>query len=446
MAVAPFHRSPEEYEALLRGEMRRRQERGLPGQGLPRAFMPPVGQPAGLASRPGPNTMDPGSAAGPAPTPTPAPAQAPVARPQPAAMPDTGGTPLEERGKGWQYADAIFSAFGSGGNRYDQSYYDKLDADRLTAHKADPNSAASAQMRKAMGPTLAKLGLDATDIAMLSAADISAMAGKGDLVMAVAEARQKAAAAKEKAAADAQALADERAYEERQSSAKTKAEQEEWDRRNAIEAPQRLERARTIGGMATGRMIQGALLSDELQRGRAGEADQRKREAELREEARKKREMQVKAEQDAETKLINEELSLDKLEKKLSARAADESLPGQGNVVERAFVGAKAKVAGGSGMSPDDTSLDTDLTAAGLQAYIGTAGNAPNSEREQNVAATLFRGNGTVGSALERVRERKAEIARKKAALKARAAGGTDAIETGAVEVDASGDEWEDVP
>jgi len=69
---------------------------------------------------------------------------------------------------------------------------------------------------------------------------------------------------------------------------------------------------------------------------------------------------------------------------------------------------------------------------------MNTAGNAPNSEREQAVANQLFRGNGTYGSALQRVRERKAEIARKKAAMKQRVP------TAAAVEVPPpEGDDWE---
>lgn len=396
-----------------------------------------------------------GAARPPAPVPAlPAPAQpavspAPVRQPQPsaaAAAPQRGASVPPQRNKTAQYLDAIFSGL-SGRGSYDQSRYDAMDERAAKEHRAaqmaDPTSAESMAMRKRLGPMLAQLGMRPDELEQLSGEDLQAVAAKGDLIAGVMDARGKAAAAKAKAAADAAALKEEREYEEGREESKAKRSAAEWDRQNAIEAPQRLERARTIGGMASGRMIQGALLQDELQRGRAGEADQRKKEAEGREEARKVRELKAKAEQETETKLINEELSLDKLEKKLSARKPDEALPGQGNVVERALIGAKAKVAGGSGMSPDDTSLDTDLTAAGLQAYIGTAGNAPNSEREQNVAATLFRGNGTVGSALQRVRERKAEIARKKAALKARVAG---VAEGGAPVVDTSGDEWEDVP
>ena len=69
-----------------------------------------------------------------------------------------------------------------------------------------------------------------------------------------------------------------------------------------------------------------------------------------------------------------------------------------------------------SALSPDDASLDTDITALGLSSYINTANNAPNSEREQQVAGELYRGDGTADGALLRIQERLATIEREQEA------------------------------
>jgi hypothetical protein len=275
--------------------------------------------------------------------------------------------------------------------------------------------------RKRMGPILQQLGLQASEIGYLSAADLSAMSAKGNLSMALAEARGKAQAAQQKAAAEQAAMAEKRAYESQQGEAKRAAEMEDFKAKNDITAPQALERARTIGGMASGRQIQGALLQDELQRKRAEEAEQRKVEAEQREGARKKREEAEKASRDTDAKLLNEEIALDRIEQKLRTRSSDDVLPGSEGAPVKMARDVKKFVFGGTGTNPEDASLGTDLTAGGLQGYMSTAGNAPNSEREQVVADELLRGNGTVEGALLRVQEKKRELAARKAALKARA-------------------------
>lgn len=143
---------------------------------------------------------------------------------------------------------------------------------------------------------------------------------------------------------------------------------------------------------------------------------------------------------DAERKRVTERVSLEALKQKLAARAASEGgdsrLPMQGSVIERGAVRAKANLLGGTGMNAEDSLLDNDLTAAGLQSYMNTAGNAPNSEREQTVAARAFRGDGTYAGAIkaidERLRKIDAEVGAMRGKPKARAASSGD-------------DEWEDL-
>lgn len=97
----------------------------------------------------------------------------------------------------------------------------------------------------------------------------------------------------------------------------------------------------------------------------------------------------------------------------------DEKLPMQGHFIERGLVRLKADVAGGTGMNEADSELDNDLTTAGLQNYITAAGNAPNSEREQDVASRKFRGNGTYAGAASAIRARLAEMDKAEEALRA---------------------------
>jgi hypothetical protein len=96
----------------------------------------------------------------------------------------------------------------------------------------------------------------------------------------------------------------------------------------------------------------------------------------------------------------------------------DESLPMQGHFIERGIVRLKADVGGGTGMNEADSELDNDLTMAGLQNYITGAGNAPNSEREQDVASRKFRGNGTYSGAASAIRARLAEMDKAEDALR----------------------------
>ena len=108
--------------------------------------------------------------------------------------------------------------------------------------------------------------------------------------------------------------------------------------------------------------------------------------------------------------MADERASLMAVKEKLEARDPSSRIASRGNFVERAWTGTKAAVGGGSGMSSEDTELDTDLTTVGLQTYTNKAHNAPNSEREQNVAQTMYSGDGTAQSALKRVNDRLAVI------------------------------------
>ena len=114
-----------------------------------------------------------------------------------------------------------------------------------------------------------------------------------------------------------------------------------------------------------------------------------------------------------------EAASLRSLRERLAARGTG-SLPSQGHFIERGAIKLKANVAGGTGMSPEDSMLDNDLTMAGLQAYITGAGNAPNSEREQEVAGRKFRADGTVEGALQAIDARIAEIESGESAMRER--------------------------
>lgn len=105
-----------------------------------------------------------------------------------------------------------------------------------------------------------------------------------------------------------------------------------------------------------------------------------------------------------------ERTSLLALKARLEARDRAGKLPAQGSFIERGVIKAKSSVLGGTGMSEEDSRLDNDLTMAGLQSYITGAGNAPNSEREQEVAGRKFRADGTVGGALQAIDARLQEI------------------------------------
>ncbi len=110
--------------------------------------------------------------------------------------------------------------------------------------------------------------------------------------------------------------------------------------------------------------------------------------------------------EDAERKRATERVALETLKAKLSGRPANDRLPAQGSFIERGAIKARASVMGGTGMGQEDSILDNDLTALGLQSYINKAGNAPNSEREQDVAGRMYRGDGTVAGAIRAIEER----------------------------------------
>jgi hypothetical protein len=177
-----------------------------------------------------------------------------------------------------------------------------------------------------------------------------------------------------------------------------------------------------MAGISTNRMVQGALLADELAGKRqAAAASQRAglHEQAADEAAKRKIEGELRA---AEQKEANEEVALKELRAKLAARDPNEKLPGQQGAIKEAVVTGASKVLGGTGRSSDDSRLDNDLTALGLQAYMNKAHNAPNSEREQTVANNMFRGNGTAGSAVSAIDARLAEIEKVRKARAAAAA------------------------
>jgi hypothetical protein len=98
--------------------------------------------------------------------------------------------------------------------------------------------------------------MDDGAIAGLSAAQVGAMTGGGDLAAQYGRARAAVQAAEAK-----------QAEEKRQAAAaeaKRAADFEDFEKKNAITAPQAMDRARTMSGMATNRMVQGALLQSEL--------------------------------------------------------------------------------------------------------------------------------------------------------------------------------------
>jgi len=69
-------------------------------------------------------------------------------------------------------------------------------------------------------------------------------------------------------------------------------------------------------------------------------------------------------------------------------------------------------------MNEEDSALDNDLTMAGLVAYVSEGHNAPNSEREQDVAGRKFRGDGTVAGAKASIRARLAALEQAEKALR----------------------------
>jgi hypothetical protein len=115
-----------------------------------------------------------------------------------------------------------------------------------------------------------------------------------------------------------------------------------------------------------------------------------------------------------------ERTKLNNLLAQLDAREDGDRLPGQGNIASRGAIAAKAKVLGGTGMDEADSVLDNELTMAGLVAYVSEGHNAPNSEREQEVAGRKFRGDGTVAGAKAAIRARLAAIEQAESSVRER--------------------------
>jgi hypothetical protein len=88
---------------------------------------------------------------------------------------------------------------------------------------------------------------------------------------------------------------------------------------------------------------------------------------------------------------------------------SDSKLPNQG-IADQTTNRIRGYLFGGTGMSDEDTRLDTDLQKAGLIAYKNTASNAPNAAPEQYLSGTFFRGNGTTESAINAIRHRLQEM------------------------------------
>lgn len=172
-----------------------------------------------------------------------------------------------------------------------------------------------------------------------------------------------------------------------------------------------MERARVLSNVSAGRAMNQAILTSDLADAR--QEKQADRQVAI-DEAKRKNAERAKVIQ--EHREGGDELqSLNELERMLQKRTGESRLPKQGNILSRGIIDLKAAAAGGSGMNVQDTSLDTALTALGLQTYIQKARNAPNSVKEQEVANRFYRGDGTVEGALHEVRKRKREISEKRA-------------------------------
>jgi hypothetical protein len=289
---------------------------------------------------------------------------------------------------------------------------EKKAKEQLAARRQDPNSEESMTAQISMGPMLKQLGFADDEIRSLSADDIRDMGKGGNLALSMVEARSRAA---------------QRADQLKANEAKVATENAEWDRRNGVTSQQELERARVMAGMSEGRMVQGALLQDALQGARQETAAERAEQQRIAAEQRAHERETEKEKRTQENKEADEVVALNRLRKQLEARSPDDELPGQENPLSKTLIGAKASLTGGTGRSSDDSALDTDLTALGLQAYMNKAHNAPNSTREQEIANGMFRGNGTVGSAMARIDQRLAEIEQTRAVRSANV-GTTDRV------------------
>jgi hypothetical protein len=214
-------------------------------------------------------------------TETPADASEGVSAPEPASAEDPNGL--------WRTLSAAFS--GAAGQPYDSEYWLALDRrrdtkakeakagqeeaakKRIAAEEADPTSQRSQQVRAVHAGMLRQLGVEDDVLSAFSAKDINELP-KGNIMMKIAEVRARVAA-------DASEM--ERKAQEAE--AKRKYDEEQWAQRNAITSEQAMERARTMSGMSSGRMVQSALLHDDLARQRAAEEEQRRIAAEERKRA-----------------------------------------------------------------------------------------------------------------------------------------------------------------
>lgn len=416
MAILPMHGDDEDELAAARGLPPR------PRPGLASLAAPIPRAPAPVAPTPPRPEVD---EIVPDPAAVRAAREAAAAPPAPdrtqMSAPDPLERPVRKPSGSWA-ALAAAIASGAQGKAWDYGTFKDMDDRALAERKRevgnaerDPGSDRSAKARMRTAPMLRQLGMTDEEIGALSAEDIGAMTKGGNLATAIAEARQKAAAAKTKLAAEQAKLTAQQAYERQQDEAKRKADAAEWDRQNKITSPQLDRRAVLGNALGTDRAIKLAQLNDEQARRRAAEndardattrqaaaadADERKRLAELRE---------------AEKKETNEIEALQEMDAKLAAMG-DAKLPLQKGIADKKITEVVGTVTGGTGMSDEESRLDTDLTALGLSSYMNKAGNAPNSEREQQVADRMYRGNGTASSARAAVQARLAQIQRVQAA------------------------------
>jgi hypothetical protein len=218
-------------------------------------------------------------------------AVAPAMAQQPARKqtPQPSGRAPRSDNTGLAFADAFLSGIAEEDfdHQYWQGLEDRKDKKAATAKKeaelaeqkrialeeADPNSQRSQQARAVHMGMLRQLGVEDDVLSAFSAKDINELP-KGNIMMKIAEVRARVAA-------DASEM--ERKAQEAE--AKRKYDEEQWAQRNAITSEQAMERARTMSGMSSGRMVQSALLHDDLARQRAAEEEQRRIAAEERKRA-----------------------------------------------------------------------------------------------------------------------------------------------------------------
>lgn len=93
------------------------------------------------------------------------------------------------------------------------------------------------------------------------------------------------------------------------------------------------------------------------------------------------------------------------LRRRAESRDPSEKLPLQEGIVNEWLTKGTARLAGGSGMSAEDTNLLRAIESAALGAYIVDAGNAPNTDPERATAFGKFLSDGTVGGLLDVIDE-----------------------------------------